>query len=71
MASVSGSSALDRGFETRLGQTKDYEIGICYFFAKHAALRKRAKTGLVGIRIMCPNGATCLPADCCFSELAL
>ena len=20
---------------------------------------------------MCPNGATCLPADCCFSELAL
>jgi hypothetical protein len=43
MASVSGSSALDRGFETRLGQTKDYEIGICYFFAKHAALRKKSK----------------------------
>jgi len=20
---------------------------------------------------MCPSGATCLPADCCFSELAL
>jgi hypothetical protein len=27
---------------------------------------ERAKTG---IRIMCPSGATCLPADCCFSEL--
>ena len=22
-------------------------------------------------RIMCPNGGTCLPADCCFNELAL
>jgi hypothetical protein len=25
----------------------------------------------LGIRIMCQSGATCLPADCCFSELAL
>jgi len=25
----------------------------------------------LGIRIMCPSGATCLAADCCFSELAL
>jgi hypothetical protein len=32
---------------------------------------ERAKTGWLGIRIMCPNGATCFPADCCFSELAL
>jgi hypothetical protein len=31
----------------------------------------RAKTGWLGIRIMCPSGATCLPEDCCFSELAL
>ena len=31
----------------------------------------RAKTGWVGIRIMCPSGATCQPADCCFSGLAL
>jgi hypothetical protein len=30
-----------------------------------------AKTGWLRIRIMCPSGATCLPADCCFSELAL
>jgi hypothetical protein len=28
---------------------------------------ERAKTGWLGIRIMCPSGATCLPADCCFS----
>ena len=25
----------------------------------------------IGIRIMCSSGATCLLADCCFSELAL
>jgi len=32
---------------------------------------ERAKTGWLGIGIMCPSGATCLSADCCFSELAL
>jgi hypothetical protein len=33
--------------------------------------RVRAKTGWLGITIMCPSGVTCLPTDCCFSELAL
>ena len=28
-------------------------------------------TGGLGIRVMCPSGVTCLPADCGFSELAL
>ena len=32
---------------------------------------ERAKIGWLGIRIMCPNGMPFLPADCCFSELAL
>jgi hypothetical protein len=32
---------------------------------------ERAKIGWLGIRIICPNGVTFLPADCCFSELAL
>jgi hypothetical protein len=71
MVSVLTSSAVDRGFEPRLGLTKHYKIGICCFSDKHTALRKRAKTGWLGIRIMCPSGATCLPADCCFSEVAL
>jgi len=44
------------------GQTKDYEIGVYFLSAKHAALRERAKTGWLGIRIMCPSGATCLRA---------
>jgi hypothetical protein len=29
------SSVVDRWFEPQSGQTKDYEIGICYFSAKH------------------------------------
>jgi len=34
---------LDRGFDPLSGQTKDHEIGICCFSAKHAALRKNSK----------------------------
>ena len=43
MVSVFASSAIDRGFEPRLCQTKDYKIDICCFFAKHAALRSKSK----------------------------
>ena len=39
-------SAVDRGVEPRLGQTKDYKIGICCFSVKQAALRKEQR--LVG-----------------------
>ena len=46
MVSVLVSSVVDCGFETRSGQTKDYEIGICCFSAKHAALRRKSR--LVG-----------------------
>ena len=34
---VLASSAVDRGFERRSGQTKDYKIGICCFSTRHAA----------------------------------
>jgi hypothetical protein len=40
MVRVLASSAVDRGFKPRSGQTKDYKIGICCFSAKHAALRR-------------------------------
>ena len=46
MVSVLASSAVDRGFESRSGQTKDYTIGICWFSAKHAALRRKSKDWL-------------------------
>ena len=30
----------------------------------------KAKTGWLGIRMMCPSGLTYLPLNCCFTELA-
>jgi len=42
MIGVLASSGVDHGFEPRSGQTKDYEIGICCFSAKHAALRRKS-----------------------------
>ena len=38
IVSVLASSAVDRGFEPRAGQTKDYKIGFCCFTAKHVSL---------------------------------
>jgi hypothetical protein len=47
MVSVLTSSAVDHGFKPWSGQTKDYEIGICCFSAKHAALKRKQRV-LVG-----------------------
>ena len=65
------SGAVERGFKPRSGQTKYYEIGICCISAKQAALRRKSKSGWLVIGIMCQSRATCLSADCCFSEVAL
>ena len=46
MVSVLASSAVDHGFEPQSGQTKDYNIGICCFSAKHAALWIKSKDWL-------------------------
>ena len=46
MVKVLATSALDRGFEPRSEQTKDYKIGMCCFSAKHAALRRKSKDWL-------------------------
>ena len=43
MVNVLASSAVYRGFEAWSGRTKDYEIGICCFSAKHATLRRKSK----------------------------
>jgi hypothetical protein len=43
---VLASSAIDRGFEPRTDQSKDFKIGICCFSAKHAALRRKSKDWL-------------------------
>ena len=43
MVSLLASNVVDRGFEPQSGQTKDYQIGICSFSSKHAALRGKSK----------------------------
>ena len=43
MVNVLTSSAVDRGLEPRSGQTKDYQIGICCFSTKNAALWRKRK----------------------------
>ena len=43
MVSVLASSVVDRGLEPLSGKTKDSKIGICYFSAKHAALKRKSK----------------------------
>jgi hypothetical protein len=37
---------VDRGFEPRSGQTKDYEIDMCCLTAKHTALRRKSNDWL-------------------------
>ena len=56
MVSAIVSSAVDRGFELRSAQTKDYEIGICCFSARHAALRRKNKDCLARNQ---DNGSKC------------
>ena len=46
MVSMLTSSAIDRVFEPRLGQTIDYKLIICCISAKHAALRSKSKVCL-------------------------
>ena len=46
MVSLLASSAVNLGFEPRSDQTKDYEIGICSYSTKHAALRRKSKDWL-------------------------
>jgi hypothetical protein len=46
MVSVHASSAVNRGFEPRSGQTKHFKIGIWRFSAKHASLRRKSSDWL-------------------------
>ena len=41
MVSVLTSNVVDRGFESRSGQIKDYTIGMCSNSAKHTELRRK------------------------------
>ena len=53
MVSVLSSSVVDRGLKQ--GQTKDYEIGICWFSAMNVALRSKIKDWLARNQINVPE----------------
>jgi hypothetical protein len=46
IVSMLASSAVDREFEPRLYQNKDYNIGMCGSVARYAALNKKSKDWL-------------------------
>ena len=48
MVSMQASGAVDRGFESRSGQTKYYEIDMCCFSIEHAASINEKEQRLVG-----------------------
>ena len=41
MVSMQVLSVADRWFEPRSGKPRDYVIGMCWFSAKHAALKEK------------------------------
>jgi hypothetical protein len=43
MVSMLAAGPVVLWFESRSGQTKDYNIGICCFFDKYAALSRKSK----------------------------
>jgi hypothetical protein len=43
MVSVLDSGAVDHGFELLSVQTNDQNIGVYYFYAKHAAIQSKSK----------------------------
>jgi hypothetical protein len=72
MVSVLASSVVDRVFDlTDRVKLKTIKLVSVASLLSTQHLEDRAKTGWLRIRIMCPSGATCLFADCYFSELAL
>ena len=47
-------------------ETKDFNVSFYCFSTKHTTLRSKIR-----IMIRCQSEVTCLPVDCCFSELVL
>ena len=68
MVGMLASSAVDRGFEPQSCQSKDYKNGICCFFTKHTALRRKSKDWLAWNQQKVSRVGW---HDCCFSKLAL
>jgi len=70
MVCILASSFVDRGFEPQSVQTKDYEIDIYCFSAKHATLRSMRHDWLARNHDIVQEWSDMISADCCFNELA-
>jgi hypothetical protein len=71
MVIVLTSGTVDRGFQPRSGQTKDYKTGINFFYANHTQLRRNSTERIARYQ---DNVSKCGGMSihvCCFSELAL
>ena len=71
MVIVLASSVVDRGFEPRSGQIKDYKIGICCFSANHAALWRKSKYWLAWSQNNVSGWSDMSIRGLYFSELAM
>ena len=71
MVSVLALSVVDLGFKPVRVKPKTIKFGSYCFSAKNTVLRRKSKDHWLAIWIMFPSWAICLPADCCFSDLAL
>ena len=70
VSSVLVSSAVDRGFEPRSEETKDYKHFIGCFSAEHTVLRRKNTDWLARNRdIVSVWSIVYIYVDCCFSEL--
>ena len=65
VVSMLASSAVDRGFEPGRVKPKTMKLVFVAFLQSTQHLGERTKTSWLGIRKMCPSGATYLPNDCC------
>ena len=71
MVSVLASSAIDRGFEPRSGQPSTITLVFVASTKSTQHYGERAKTGWLGIRIMCPEWSDMSFRELFFSKLAL
>ena len=71
MVNALASSMVDRAFQPWSYQTKDYNIGICCFSTKHAALRRKSKNWLAWNQDDMSEWGDMSIRRGCFSELAL
>ena len=66
MVSVSASSSVDCGFEH--GRVKPKTRKWIYVPSPLGQQHEGEEQSWLGIKLICQYGATCLPADSCFSE---